>query len=120
MTATLTLTDAQPIRLAAWGKMTYATVFGLRGYCERNGSDYAKALERAERLGHEVVGSCYAGATLTDSKSFYEKQEAIVASAVTLEHGQLVEIEGATYQVVVLKGNERSPIYSNPIAFRRA
>ena len=113
----ITLVHGQHIRLADWDSMTSATVFGVRGYAAKYNEDPDVVEARAREHGHPLAGSSYTGSALTDSKAFYEKRRAEAAGAVTLAPGQRVEIEGRTYTVRAVPGNERSPRNSDPIHF---
>lgn len=112
------LTYGQPIKHENWYECFYATVFTLEGYCKANGDDLEKALDRAFDNGHEIVGSCFSGACITTSKAFYEREDAIAATAVVLKHGEIVELEGRLYAVTFAQGNSgKSPRNSDPIKF---
>jgi hypothetical protein len=116
MTDTI-LTYGQPIRLAGWHPHTYATTFTVEGYAIATGHNPAAERERALSLGHAIAGSVYIGEVLTTSRSFYAQKEAIAATAITLDAGQTVEIEGRLYTVRIVPGNTKAPRISDPIAF---
>jgi hypothetical protein len=108
----------QTVRLTAWDSMSYARVFTIEGYARKHGDDVATSVARAIEYGHELAATIQLGATLTTSRSFYERERVAAASAETLVPGEVVEIEGRRYEVVVVCGNERAPRNSDPIKFR--
>jgi hypothetical protein len=100
-----TLTNKQLVRLANWNHMTAATAYVLEG----------EELERARRMGHDEAFCIYAGAALSDSKHHYERQKAEVATAVTIEDGEIVEMAGRKFTVTVMRGCHDHPKFSDPI-----
>ena len=52
-----------------------------------------------------------------DSKDYYERKRAEVATAVTIEDGEVVEVDGRQYTVKVRGDGHSRPAYSDPIAF---
>jgi hypothetical protein len=114
---TTTLKHGDFIRGAQWVAPFYASVFGSDGYSAERGRDPAVERARATERGHALAGSIYTGAVLTTSVAFREQEAARYASAVALAEGDLVSIEGATYRVRFVPGNERGPRNSDPIQF---
>jgi hypothetical protein len=117
--AALVLKADDVVRLAAWGRMTFATVGTLKAYASegRSPADYKRILNRALDSGEALAWTVYAGATISSSPAFYEAKAAKAATAITLEPGQPVTIEGQAYTVRVARGNTDAPRNSDPIAF---
>lgn len=118
----ITLTHNQPIRLAAWADNASATVFTTRGYAIENGRDPDACEARARANGHALNSSIYSSGTLVGDRAYgkllLEKELAAAKAAVTLEPGQVVEIDGRPYTVRVARGNDgRYPVNCDPIHF---
>jgi hypothetical protein len=116
------LTHNQPIRSASWYDSTFARVWTLAGDCAKYGVDYDAALEREQARNHAIVGTIYAGATLSgDASRFAALAEAkrVAASAAVVASGDLVSIDGVTYRVqfAMYNENRKSPMNSDPIHF---
>ena len=105
----LNLNHGSTIRLAAWN--AFAIVGTIQSYCSPRFAAMARARGDAE------AWASYAGAAITDHRSYYIKHKADVASAIIVEHGQVVEIEGNRYSVKVMRGCLPSPQFSDPIHF---
>lgn len=98
------------VKLGSWVGC-YAKVGTLNGYCPDRA---ATARERGEPEAWTVQ----TGAVITSDKSYYTRQEALVASAIVIAHGDIVEIEGNAYRVRVMPRNDgQFPRNSDPIHF---
>lgn len=116
MADTITLNHSDLVKLAAWDHMTAAKVGTIEGMCAGwSAEEVARALRTARDNSHEIAFVTYAGASISSSRAFYDRKRMEVASAIVIEHGQNVEVEGRTYTVEVLKGCERAPKYCDPI-----
>lgn len=116
------LTHNQPIRLAAWADDASATVFTTRGYAIEHGQDPDKTEARARHHGHELNGSIYSSGALVGDRAYGKQLRdariAAAAAAVTLERGEVVEIDGRRYAVHIARGNDgRYPVNCDPIHF---
>jgi hypothetical protein len=100
------LTSNCRVRLEKWNKVTYAWLEALS-----NPEDIA----RAKKNKHDIAYVVYTGSTIADSTAFYNQELQRAKDAVTLEPGELIEVNGKTYKVRVVKGNEINPRNSDPI-----
>jgi len=108
MTKTISHNDL--VKLASWLN-SYAKVGTLNGYCPN-------VADKARERGDDEAWTVNAGAALSSSKSFYEIENAKVARAIVVAHGETVEIEGNAYTVYVNRGNDGAfPRNSDPIRF---
>lgn len=117
-----TLSYGQFVRIAGWDPSESVEVFTLRGYCEKNGSNYERALAASKAHGHATAGTISTGATLVGDRALAAKLalEALgrAALAEVIADGQEVEIEGDIFRVRVVPGNAgRHPRNSDPIHF---
>jgi hypothetical protein len=107
---TIELNHDDLIRISSWTS-SFATVGTLEGYCP----DHA-AKQRDQ--GCPEVWSGYTGSCISSSPSFYEKHRAEVASAIVIEDGDLVTVEGSFYRVFVIEGSGGEfPRNSDPVHF---
>ena len=110
MDTTKALNHNDLVKLASWVN-SYAKVGTLNGYCP----EFA---DKARERGNDEAWTSQAGAMITNDKSYYEREQAKVAAAVVIAHGETVEIEGNLYRVHVNKGNDGEfPRNSDPIRF---
>lgn len=127
MTQLFPLRHGDTVRLATWtgpyARVT-AEVGTARGYAAEGGRDPEAFHALTVQRGHDTAWTVQIGASLTNSKAFNDakraKEDAALARAVTLAHGDLVEIEGQRFTVHVNAGNLNAVRNSDPIAFRRA
>jgi len=107
---TITLNHNDLVKLASWTH-AYAKVGTLNGFSPDTAN---KARERGE----DEAWTSQAGTIITSDKSYYAREEKLVASAIVIAHGETVEIEGNLYTVNVNKGNDGSfPRNCDPIRF---
>ena len=118
------LNHGDRVRLATWAHpydLTTVEVHTVRGYVAEYREDPEEAFTRARERGHETAWTIYVGSSLTDSRAFNEaklaEQKADLARAVILSIGDVVTIEGETFEVRVPTGNLRRPRNSGPIHF---
>jgi hypothetical protein len=134
MTKPLTLTAGTRIRLATWVIDT-ATVGSVEAFSAQSHEEGVRCgfprslamtkseaiqegLERVISHGHELAWTVYAGSALVNDPSEYHRaKRAEHESALVVEDGILVEIEGRPYRIKVLPGQTQFPKYSDPIKF---
>jgi len=109
-----TLEHGQHVYVESWGKNAKITIFALKGSCEKNNSDYLKALDRAVKNGHELAATIQIGTVITNSHGYYEREDAKAATAIELKAGEEVEIEGRKYTVKLMGKNYSDPIHFIP------
>lgn len=111
-----TLSNGDLVRLSGWNHVTFAKAGSVEGYASSNGDDPAPALARAQANGHALAWVSYAGGALVNDRgAYFAEQKRKAASAVTLEPGEVVQMEGRFYRVRVMARCEARPIYSDPI-----
>lgn len=108
----LTLNHGQEIYAVQWGKGYTCTVGTVEGYTVANNGNVEAAVQRALKNGHELAYTMNVGTCITDSKGYYEREEAKRATAVPVFAGEHVMIEGREYEVKLV--GQR---YSDPIHF---
>lgn len=118
-TPTTTLTHNQEIRVKGFSNLANKITIGTcRGYAAQYNEDGEASHARALANGHDTAWTNQAASVLTsDYKGKAEELDRAAAeraSAVEIEDGQVVEIEGESFRVKVL--GER---YSDPVKFIR-
>jgi hypothetical protein len=109
-----TLTHRQFVRMENWSMQEAFEVGTLEGYAAENKEDIAKALERAIRNGHDLAWTINCGTVITNTRGYYEREEAKKANAVVLCEGEAVQIEGRQYKVKVMGKQYADPIHFIP------
>jgi hypothetical protein len=114
-----TLTPDCALRLDGWSMLAFAIFSTARSYSRKYGEDEEAAFTRERERGHATAYSIYTGSMITDDKSHYDAARQRASTAITLEDGELVAVEGEPeiYKVKVVWGNERGPRNSDPIHF---
>lgn len=105
----ITLKHGSTIRLADWN--AFATIGTIESYCS------PATAKMARERGDAEAWASYAGAAITDHRSYYIKHSNDVAAAIVVAHGDMVEIEGKRYSVKVMQGCKLAPRFSDPIHF---
>ncbi len=113
----ITLKPEALVRLPGWHKTIYAHFNTVRAAVAEYSGDPEAAFRRAVDRGHPTAFINYSGTTLSNSPEFYAEEDRKAATAVTLEDGQIIEVEGEPemYMVRVVKGCYARPVYSDPI-----
>jgi len=123
----IALKPGDTVRLAGWTRFPYDTctaeVGTARAYAAQYGEDPQEAHDRALGFGHATAYTIYSGGALVDcrvtaARMAAERAERF-ARAVTLNEGDVVEIEGELFGVSAAWGNKASPRNSDPIHFKR-
>ena len=117
-----TISYNQHIRIAAWADDASASVFTVRGYALSTGRDADDMEAQARANSHAMAGSIYTSGALVGDRALAQKmlaeRMAAAAGAVTLVHGEVVEIDGCSYRVRLARGNGgRYPTNCDPIHF---
>jgi len=123
----IALKPGDTVRLATWVRFPYdmetAEVGTARAYARKYNEDPQVAHDRALANGHDTAYAMKFGAMLVDcritAQRMADKRHADFARAVTLNPGDVVEIEGETFTVAVPWGNTDAPRNSDPIHFKR-
>jgi hypothetical protein len=121
------LAAGDAVRLATWRLFPYdrctAIVQTARADAAKYGENAETAHEQAKARGHQTAWATYTGGAILGDKAARIAQEARELAnferAITVEHGQLVEIEGEVFAVHVPFGNHQFPRNSDPIQFLR-
>lgn len=117
------LLHGKKIRLSTWDNMTTASFSTLKGYLSEiysSEGDFSlidDKIRMARKMGNDEVWCTYVGMTISSSPKYYHKLMAEVAGAITISHGDKISVDNKIYQVIVLNGNTKNPIYSDPIKF---
>jgi len=111
------LKNADLVRLASWTN-SFAKVGTLAGHYGRPVS--LREIAKEEVICGSEVWTVYTGATLSSDKGFYDRERALYETAIVIAPGDIVEIDGVQFKVVVAKHNQGSyPKNSDPIGFTR-
>ena len=76
-----------------------ASFGSVKGYCLYNKDDVQEGIDRAVRLGHDLVWVSLCSTVITSSKGYYEREVAKWANVPKLSVGDVVEFEGNTYKI---------------------
>jgi len=103
------LAHKSEVRLESW-PIQVAIVGTLNGFCP----DYA---ETARERKQAECWTVFTGTVIAADPSIYDHARRRHAEAIVVEDGQVVEIEGRRYRVVVNSRNHERPVNSDPIKF---